>query len=145
MKKITKIEVFILFIVFLGFSFYIVPKAMIKQEQKQYARMQANSQMMTSKILAEFSDNNNKKTPSEIALYLADEMNKKVKNPIDKKNKAYSVNEDCLGCVVVVPDDKAANIVLSAKDKENKLISRTVIQPPSFVTYNKDLKENERK
>ena len=36
--------------------------------------------------------------------------------------------------------EKAKNITLSAKDKENKLIVRTVIQPPSYVTFNKDLK-----
>ena len=71
---------------------------------------------------------------------LADEMNKLVKNPINKKNNAYSINEECEGCIVIVPNDKIKNITLSAKDKEGELVVRTIIQPPSFVTYNKDLK-----
>lgn len=146
MKKITYIEIFVLILVFLGFAFYLVPKMMLSMEQKQYGRLQANAAMMTSKILAEFSDNKNKKTASEISNNLADEMNKLVKNPIDKKNPAYSINEECMGCVVLVPDDKIKTIVLTAKDKSGELIARTVIKPPSFVTFNKDLNlKNERK
>lgn len=143
--KITPVEIFVLFLVVLGFSFYFVPKAMISLEQKQYGRLQTNAAMMTSKILGEFSDNLKKQKPSEIAKNLADEMNELCKNPIDKTKPAYSINEEWLGCVVVKADDKAKNIVLTAKDKEGKLVVRTVIQPPSFVTFNKDLKENDKK
>lgn len=142
--KVTPIEIFVVAIVMIGLGFYYIPKLTLGVEEKQYAVMQANSAMATSKILSYFSDNTNKKPPTEIANLVAGEMNELVKNPIDKKNPAYSVNEECLGCVVFSPDDKVKNIVLTAKDKDNKLISRTVIQPPSFVTFNKDFKENER-
>jgi len=140
--KLSYVEIFVLFIVILGFAFYFIPKAMISLEQKQYGRLQTNSAMMTSKVLAEFSDNLSKQKPTEIAVKLSDKMNKLVKNPIDKNNPAYSVNKECLGCVVLTPDDKVKSIVLTAKDKENKLIVRTLIQPPSFVTFNKDLKDD---
>lgn len=141
MKKITHIEIFVLFIVFLGFAFYLVPQIMLKTEQKQYGRLQTNSAMMTSKILAEFSDNGNKAQAGTIAKDLVQKMNETVKNPIDRKNPAYSINEECMGCVVVTPDDKIRNIVLTAKDRAGELVARTVITPPSYVTFNRDLKK----
>lgn len=141
MKKITPIEIFILFLVLIGFAFYIVPKASLSLEEKQYGRMQTNTAMITSKILAEFSSTSNKKTPSEISKELTEEMNKLVKNPINKKNPAYSIDTECTGCVVIHPDDKIKNIVLTGNDKEGNLVVRTVIQPPSYVTYNKDFKQ----
>ena len=139
MKKITPIEIFITVIFLICLSFYVIPKITLSLEQKQYGRIQTNAAMMTSKILAEFSDNNNKKTPTEISNMIADEMNKLVKNPIDKKNPAYSVNKECRGCIVVTPDDKIKSVILTAKDSDGKLITRTVIQPPSFVTFNEEL------
>ncbi len=139
-SKISYVEIFVLFIIFVSLGFYLVPKMMISLEQKQYGRMQTNAAMMTSKVLSYFSDNNNKLTPTEIAKKMSDEMNKLCKNPIDKKNPAYSFKTECLGCVVLTPDDKLKSIILTAKDKEGNLIARTVIQPPSFVTYLKELK-----
>ena len=63
MKKITPVEIFIVIIVLICISFYLYPKLTLSLEQKQYGRIQTNAAMMTSKILAEFSDNKNKKTP----------------------------------------------------------------------------------
>lgn len=145
MRKLTPVEIFIIVIVLIFLSFYIIPKVALSCEKKCYGRMQANAAMMTSKILAEFSDNTKKTVPSEISRKLADEMNELVKNPINKKNVAYSVNEECNGCVVLSPDDKVKSIVLTAKDKEGNLVLRTVIQPPSYVTFNKDLKNDGNK
>lgn len=141
MKKITPVEIFIIFVVLICFGFYLYPKLMLSIEQKHYGRIQTNAAMMTSKILGEFSDTKNTKKPTEVAKMLSDEMNKIVKNPINKKNPAYSVSEECEGCIVVLPDDKVKNIILTAKDKEGRLITRTVIQPPSYVTFNEDLKK----
>ena len=143
MKKITFIEIFVIAIVLIFLTIYLYPKATLLKEQKEYGRLQTNAAMMTSKVLAEFSDNTKKHVPSEIAKSLTEELNKLVKNPIEKKNPAYSVNNECLGCVVLTADDKVKSIVLTAKDRNNELIARTVIQPPSFVTFNKDIK-NER-
>ena len=140
MKRPTYIEIFVVVIVLIFLSFYFIPKIMISKEQKEYGRIQTNSAMMTSKILAEFSDNTKKQKPSDIAKNLSEEMNKLVKNPINKKNPAYSVGEECEGCIVLTVNDKEKNIVLTAKDKNDELITRTVIQPPSYVTFNKDLK-----
>lgn len=142
--KISYVEFFVIFIVFITVTIYLIPKWMLSSEQKQYGRLQINTAMMTSKVLSKFSDNTNKQLPSEIAKELTEEMNTLCKNPIDKKNPAYSL-EECLGCVVIEADDKAKSIVLSAKDKDGKLVARTIIQPPSYVTYNRDLKENNEK
>ena len=141
MKKITPIEIFVTVLFLICLSFYLYPKLTLSLEQKHYGRIQTNAAMMTSKILAEFSDNKNEKTPTEISKMLSDEMNKIVKNPINRKNPAYSVNEECKGCVVLIPDDKIKSVILTAKDDNNKLITRTVIQPPSYVTFNEDLKK----
>ena len=40
---------------------------------------------------------------------------------------------------------EGTRVILPTKTPENKLVVRTVIQPPSFVTFNKDLKENDKK
>ena len=138
--KITPVEIFILFIVCVCVSFYVIPKITLSYEQKCYGRIQTNAAMLTSKILSNVSNKTNKKSYREFSTDAINEMNELVKNPIDKKNPAYSLEKECLGCIVVTPDEKAKNITLSAKDKENKLIVRTVIQPPSYVTFNKDLK-----
>lgn len=138
--KITPVEIFILFIVCICVSFYVIPKLTLSYEQKCYGRIQTNAAMITSKILGEVSDNTNKKSLKEVAKSVSEEMNKLVKNPINKNNSAYSIEEQCEGCIVIETNEKAKNITLTAKDKEGKLIVRTVIQPPSFVTFNKDLK-----
>ncbi len=143
--NITPLEIFIVFIFLVGLGFYFAPKLALSVEQRQYGIIQTNAAMMTSKILAEFSDNLKKQKPSEIAQKLTAEMNKLCKNPVDKKEAAYALNEECLGCVTVSPDDKVKNIILTSKDKEGKLIVRTIIQPPSFVTFNKDLKNGDSK
>ena len=56
MKKITPVEIFIIVIVLIFLGFYIIPKMMLSYEQKCYGRIQTNAAMMTSKVLAEFSD-----------------------------------------------------------------------------------------
>lgn len=145
-KNFPHVEIFIIAIVIFLFGMYLYPKITLSLEQKQYGRIQTNAAMFTSKVLGEFSDNTKKSIPTEVAKKLSDEMNKICKNPVDKKNPAYSVAKECSGCVVVAPDDKQKSITLTAKDpKDGSLILRTVIQPPSFVTYNKDLKNNDRK
>ena len=141
MKKIPFSLIFTISIVIIGICFWVIPQISISIEQKQYGRLQTNNAMMTSKILFEFSQVNKKTTPTEIVSSLSKEMNELVKNPINKNNPAYSVMKECEGCVVIVPDDKVQSIVLTAKDKSGELVSRTIIQPPSHITFNKDLKQ----
>ncbi len=42
------------------------------------------------------------------------------------------------------PDDKTNSITVEANTKDSILLIRTVIQPPSFVTYTRDLTELEK-
>ena len=91
--KISYVEFFVIFIVFITVTIYLIPKWMLSSEQKQYGRLQTNTAMMTSKVLSKFSDNTNKQLPSEIAKELTEEMNTLCKNPKDKKNPAYTIEE----------------------------------------------------
>lgn len=137
--KITSVEIFVILIVLLGLAFYFIPKGLISIEKRQYGIIQTNAAIMTSKILSEFSDNEKKnKDINKVARILVDELNETIKNPMKKKNPAFTINEECLGCIVLKADKKVGNITLVSYDKEGNIITRTVIQPPSFVTYNKE-------
>ena len=65
--KITVVELFVIFIVFIIVAIYLVPQYMLTKEQKQYGRLQTNVAMMTSKVLSNFSQTESKKLPSVIA------------------------------------------------------------------------------
>ncbi len=138
MKKITPVEIIVILIVLSGFGLYLYPKITVSLEQKQYTRMQTNAAMITSKILSEVSDTTNKELPDKYSEAVVSEMNKNVKNPINKNNPAYSIINECEGCIVVTPDNKLKSITVAGKDKSGNLVVRTVIQPPSYVTFNKD-------
>ena len=82
---------------------------------------------------------------SVISKKLTEELNAVNKNPLSKKEPAYITGEKCEGCVIITPDDKLNSITVEAYSKENALLVRTVIQPPSFVTYTRDLTVPDKK
>lgn len=139
-NKITPLEIFILALIVICITLYISPNILVSAENRKNAQIQTNAGILTSKILNEFSDNTKKeKKASKVAQKLADELNQVNKNPCSKKEKAYSINEKCTGCVTIIPDDKLNSITVEGYTTDNILLVRTVIQPPSFVTYTKDL------
>ena len=139
-KKITAIEIVVSAIVLIAIGIYYSPNFTNKQEVMMAAKIKADSAMFTSKSLEEFAQNKNAK-PSDVAQKVADELNATGKNPYDKKAQAFTFDTNCKGCNSVEYDDKLTMIILTTYNKRWDLIARTVIKPPSFVTYTKS--ENE--
>lgn len=137
-NKITLFEIFVLVLIILCIGLYVSPNFLTKLENRKYAQMQTNAGIFTSKALSEFSANPKMKA-SVISKKLTEELNAVNKNPLSKKGPAYSLNEKCEGCVIITPDDKLNSISVEAYSNEAALLVRTVIQPPSFVTYTRDL------
>ncbi len=137
-NKITIFEIFVGLLLVLCIGLYLSPNIFLKLDNKRNAQMQTNASIFTSKALGEFSSNNKMKA-SEAAQKIAKELNKVNKNPYDKKNPAYLIKAKCKGCVIITPDDALNSIAVEAYSNDNILLVRTVIQPPSFVTYTRDL------
>ena len=144
-NKITFFEIFVLILLVVCIGIYISPNFLIKAENRKYAQIQTNASIFTSKALAEFSANTKVKA-SVVSNKLAEELNAVNKNPFSKKAPAYCVLDkcECEGCVKINPDDKTNSITVEANTKDSILLIRTVIQPPSFVTYTRDLTELEK-
>lgn len=145
-NKITFLEVFVLILLVICIWLYISPNFLVKLENRKNARIQTNASIFTSKALSEFSTprNGSKEKPSVIADKIIKELNAVNKNPCTKKEPAYSIGERCEGCVMIIPDDKMNSITVEAYTVDDILIVRTIIQPPSFVTYTRDLTELEK-
>lgn len=144
-NKITLFEIFVLILLIICVALYISPNFLLKAENRKYAQIQTNAAIFTSKALSEFSANPKMK-PSIISNKLVEELNAVNKNPFSKKQPAYCVLDkcECEGCVKISPDDKINSITVEANTKDSILLVRTVIQPPSFVTYTKNLTELEK-
>ena len=135
-KKITLIEVIVLVIVFIAIGIYYSPHFMYEKEVRNAAKIKSDNAIFSARVLEEFAKNKNAKA-SDVAKNVAKKLNETAKNPYDKKNPAYIFEKECAGCNSVTYDDKAQMITLTAFNKKNELILRTVIKPPSFVVYSK--------
>ena len=135
-KKITAVEIIVIMIVLVAVGIYYSPHFMNKQEVMMAAKIKADNAMFTSKTLEEFAVNKNAK-PSDVAQKVANELNATGKNPYDKKAQAFTFDTNCKGCNSVEYDDKLTMIILTTYNKRGDLMARTVIKPPSFVTYAK--------
>ncbi len=145
-NKITFFEIFVLILLVLCVWLYVSPNFLIKAENRKNAQIQANASIFTSKALSEFSTNSKIKA-SVVSSKLIEELNAVNKNPFSKKAPAYCISGkcECVGCVKISPDDKMNSITVEAYTKgDNLLLVRTVIQPPSFVTYTRDLTSLEK-
>lgn len=135
-KKITAIEITTIFLAFIALGVYYSPKFMQKQEIMKAAKIKADNAVFASKVLEEFAQDKTAK-PSVVAQKIADELNLIAKNPYDRKAKAYTFDINCKGCNSIEYDDNLSMVILTTYNKRGELIARTVIKPPSFVTYNK--------
>ncbi len=142
-KKITAIEIVVLIIVFVAIGIYYSPNIITKKEMQKIAKIKADNAIFTSKALEEFSANKKAK-PSEVAKKIAQELNTTSKNPFDEKSPAYTFETICTGCNNIEFDDKLQMIILSAYNKKGELMARTVIKPPSFVTYAKEFNKKKK-
>ena len=136
-KKITAIELTTIMLAFVAIGIYYSPNFMHKQEVMKAAKIKADNAIFTSKALEEFAKNKTIKS-SQVAQKIADELNQTSINPYYKKNPAYTFELNCKGCNSVEYDDNLSMIILTTYNKKGELIARTVIKPPSFVTYAKE-------
>ena len=139
-NRITIFEIFVLILLIICIWLYISPNFLLKAENRKNAQVQTNASIFTSKALAEFSSNSKAKA-SVISNKLVEELNAVNKNPFSKKAPAYCVLDKCEheGSVKIIPNDAMNSINVEAYTKDDILLVRTVIQPPSFVTYTRDL------
>ena len=140
-KKITAIELSVIMLLLIAFGIYYSPRIWHKQEVLMAAKIKADGAVFTSKVLEEFAQNKNAKS-SEVAQKITDELNKVEVNPYDKKGIAYTFEKNCKACNSVEYDDELSMIILTSYNKKGELLARTVIKPPSFVTYNKSDDKN---
>lgn len=137
-KIIYALTVIILVVIALGV--YFIPVYLEKNEQKIIEKQKADNSAFINKVLEEFSSNPSIKA-SSAAQKVCDDMNKISVNPYNKKAPAYTFQTGCQACNSVEYDDNLNMVILTSYNKKGDLSARTVIKPPSFVTFNKEDKE----
>lgn len=135
-KKITAIEISVLLVIFIALGIYYSPKFAKKQDVMMAAKIKADNAVFTSKALEEFAKDKKVK-PSNVAQKISDELNEINVNPYDKSSRAYTFDLNCKGCNSVEYNDELSMIILTSYNKKGEMIARTVIKPPSFVSYSK--------
>ncbi len=136
LKNPIFIEILAVLVVICALGAYLTPKYLKNKDAGLAAKIMADDSAFTTKALEEFKKNE-KALPSEIAQKITNELNETTVNPYNKKAPAYTFEKECKGCRSVEYDDNLTMIILTVYDKNGNLTARTVIKPPSFVTYNK--------
>ena len=136
MNRIAKLEIAVIIILILCIGLYLTPYLTGGLDKKKEARVVANAAVFTSKSLANFSINKKEKA-SVVPKKTADELNTLSKNPFNKKLPAYVFENPEAGSVIVQSDDELQTVTVTGFGKEKQIVVRTVIKPPSFVTYQK--------
>lgn len=136
MSKIAKLEIAVIIILLICIGLYLTPYFKKSADERKIARINANAAIFTSKSLAEFSRDKDQKA-SVVAKKTLDELNTVSKNPYDRKLPAYVSGNVFCGSVSIESDDKLQTITVTGYGRDNVIIVRTVIKPPSFVTYKK--------
>lgn len=136
MSKIAKLEIAVIIILLICIGLYLTPYFKKSADERKIAGINANAAIFTSKSLAEFSRDKDQKA-SIVAKKTLDELNTVSKNPYDRKLPAYVSGNVFRGSVSIESDDKLQTITVTGYGRDNVIIVRTVIKPPSFVTYKK--------
>ncbi len=136
MNKIVKLEIGVIIILLLCIGLYLMPYFTKSADERKIAKINANAAVFTSKALSVFSADKNAKA-SSVAIKTMDELNTLSKNPYDRKLPAYVSGNVFCGSISIESDDKLQTITITGYGKENVILVRTVIKPPSFVTYKK--------
>lgn len=136
MNRIAKLEIAVIIILILCIGLYLTPYLTGGLDKKKEAKVVANAAVFTSKTLSNFALNKKEKA-SIVAKKTADELNTLSKNPFNKKLPAYVFEKPQAGSVAVSSDDELQTVTVTGFGKEKQIVVRTVIKPPSFVTYQK--------
>jgi len=125
-----------LFVVLIALASVFVPKILEKKNVEALEKTKATNEAFTNKILEQFSLNPNIKA-STASQNVCDELNERTQNPYDKNKPACTFERECKACMSVEFDDNLSMVIVTTYDPKGELAARTVIKPPSFVTYNK--------
>ncbi len=144
MKKILLGGVMISILASIGLGFYFFPDIKKKKEAKKIEKINEVTSVFVNKILEEFNQNPSIK-PSNAAQKVVDELNPVTHNPYNKNQATYTFETECKSCNSIQYDDSLNMIIITTYDKKGGLDARTVIKPPSFVTYTKEEGKEQQK
>ncbi len=140
MKKVTIIEIAVLIIFIIAVIIFLAPYFIKEKQDMIISRIKASNAIFISKTIEEFAKDKNAK-PSDISKKVIDILNETEKNPYGTKDAFYVAYKDCTGCTKVESDDNLRMVIITTFNKEGELVARTVINPPSYVTYYKENKD----
>lgn len=120
-----------------------VPKYLDEKNIQTLEKTKADNSAFTNKILEQFSLNPNIKA-SDAAQKVCDELNSITQNPYDKNKPAFTFERECKACISVEYDDNLSMVIVTTFDPKGDLSARTVIKPPSFVTFTKEDNNNSK-
>ena len=115
----------------------VIPKMDLKREED----IKENGRIFLERVLAKYDIT--KKAQYDIkksVLDIIDDLNEERVNPYGKKNLPYVLNEECKGCITINIDEGTNSIVATGYDSKNNILTRSVINPPSYVSYEKPVK-----
>ena len=69
-----------------------------------------------------------------------EKYNEIYKNPITNKESAFTTDKKCIGCVSVDYDEGTKSLNVTGYDKNFEILCRTIVKPPSYVTYEREEK-----
>ena len=136
MKKLSVVEIAVIVFALVTLVIYYLPYLTQTKESEILAQVKASNAVFTSKVLEEFA-RNKKAQPSIVAQKIAEELNSAEGNPYKSGDDLY-VMKSCTACSQIETDDNLKMIILTTLDKKGALVARTVIKPPSYVTYYKE-------
>ncbi len=133
-KGFTILEIIVVVVVLAVFALFSIPVFFTPEEQKQDASVRANVRMAASAITSKFALKKGVKA-EEIAILVAEKLNKNTKNPIERNFRAYSVNEVlAAGTVVFVPNNQAKLVEIKGygKNTEEPLETKIIYAPEGY-------------
>jgi len=131
------VSIVILAVLLTAAGVVLYPVYQEKKQEETYEKVKANNQLFIAMVLNEYEKDKTQKAEN-VAQKVSDAMNQKEKNPYNSKDLAFSFDKDCKGCHAVEYDNDLSMVILTTYDKDGNLDARTVIKPPSYVTYFKD-------
>lgn len=133
-NNLAKFEITALVLALIALGVYVFNDLAQKKELSYAAKIKADNNAFTMKTLEKFEADKKAKA-TKVATDVMTELNQVAQNPYDKDVKPYTFEKDCKACSVIEADDSLQMITVTTYNKKGDLIARTVIKPPSFVTY----------
>ncbi len=113
-----------------------IPKILKEYEIKSNQIVKNNCKTAVQDIM----DIKDIKTLKDKSFELVKKYNETYTNPVTKKENAFTTDKKCMGCVSVIFDDNTQSLNITGYDKNLQILCRTIVKPPSFVTYEREEK-----